>query len=223
MAVAMAIAFNAITLLGVLWWGWPPGNVYALFWLENLVLGIFGLVKVATARGAGKPVRLEINDRPAGNASPALLAVFFAFHYGIFCLVHGVFTGIVAVSAGLDPSFLFLGFPLILLVVRYTVETLTSWFGRGGLRDVVSPAQAMFQPYPRVIVLHLAVMLAFAVTINQWSNVTHDDGLGSVLARLDQLLPAGFSDRGVQMVLVLLVLKTVVDVFTTLGATRRRS
>ncbi len=83
-----------------------------------------------------------------------MFALFFGFHYGLFCLVHAVFTGFVAYTLGVEATFLFLGLPIVLIVIRYTVEVSTVWFG-AGQREVVSPAKAMLQPYPRIIVLHV--------------------------------------------------------------------
>ena len=37
-SAALAISLNVVSLLGVVAFGWPPGNVFALFWLENVIL-----------------------------------------------------------------------------------------------------------------------------------------------------------------------------------------
>jgi len=37
--VALAVGLNAITVLGVVAFGWPAGNVFILFWVENAVIG----------------------------------------------------------------------------------------------------------------------------------------------------------------------------------------
>ena len=55
-ALALAVAQNPLALAGVLFFGWPPGNVFLLFWVENAVLGVCTLVKVLTAQGP-RPAR----------------------------------------------------------------------------------------------------------------------------------------------------------------------
>ena len=214
--VALAVGLNAITVLGVVAFGWPAGNVFVLFWVENAVLGAWNVVRIATARGDGRgerPVRLTVNGRPTA-AGPVPLALFFCFHYGLFCLVHAVFTGFVAYTLGVQASFFFLGLPIVLIMIRYTVEVSTVWFG-AGQRDVVSPARAMLQPYPRIIVLHVAVLIAFGVTLGQLGVDAVPDLLQPTVSAM-----GGLAGRDVWLVLLLIALKTVADVWTTVRATR---
>ena len=215
LAVALSVAWNLVALLGVLVLGWPAGNVLLLFWVENAVLGVVTLVKVVTAQGTST-TRITVNGRPR-EGSPALFGVFFTFHYGLFCLVHLVFTGFVAVAVGFEPTFALLGLPVVLLVVRYAVETATTWFGPDGQRRTLSASTAMGQPYPRIIVLHLAVLGAFALVLS---------GAGGTgpgwLTTLTAPLPPAWRDDGVVVVALLLTVKTVVDLVTTRRVLRRR-
>ena len=47
------IAVNTIPAVGVLFFGWDAFNVVFLFWLENLVIGFFAVLKMVTA-GSGQ-------------------------------------------------------------------------------------------------------------------------------------------------------------------------
>ncbi len=218
--MGLSVVVNAVTLIGVLTFGWPPGNVLLLFWLENAVLGICTLVKISTAR-APSTSQIKINGRDAGS-SPALYALFFCLHYGIFCTVHLVFTLVVAIKIGVEPTFFLLGFPLILIVVRYAIETWTTWFGRGDLRATTSSQQAMMQPYPRVVVLHLSILVAFGLVLG---NLTRDPRLNELQERAEsvlRMLPPAWRSEGVAVVALLVVIKTVVDVLTTRRVLRTR-
>lgn len=216
LAVALSLAWNLVALLGVLVLGWPAGNLLLLFWVENAVLGLVTLVKVLTAQGPTTGT-ITVNGRPRPG-SPGLYALFFTLHYGIFCLVHLGFTGFVAWRVGLEPTFWLLGFPALLLVLRYGVETATSWFGAGGQRPVISSGQAMMQPYPRIIVLHLAVLGAFALVLSGSGTASRPGWVQTAT----ELLPTAWRSDGVAVVALLLVVKTVVDLLTTRGALRRR-
>ena len=156
---------------------------------------------------------VTINGRRT-TAKPALLALFFGVHYGLFCLVHAVFTGFVAYTLGVEATFLFLGLPIVLIMIRYTVETTSVWFG-AGQRDVVSPAKAMLQPYPRIIVLHVTVIIAFAVTLSQLDSSSVPELLQPTTTAMGSL-----AGQDVWLVLLLVGLKTVADVWTTKRATR---
>lgn len=207
-ALLLGLAVNVATLIGVTRFGWPPGNVYLLFWIENAVVGATTMVKVLTARGrqADGGTGFQLNDRPAG---PVAAALFFSVHYGIFCVVHLAFTAILAYRIGMDPTWLLLGVPAILIVFRYVVELATNWFG-AGVRDRVTPGQPMIAAYARIVVLHVAVLLGWGV-----------GDLGERLGWLTRLLPAGMDSPEVALVVLLLGLKTVVDLLTTVYATRR--
>jgi hypothetical protein len=212
------VALNAITVLGVTAFGWPAGNVFVLFWVENAVIGAWSVVRILTARGTGeRGTTIKINGRPT-TAGPVALALFFCFHYGLFCLVHAVFTGFVAYTLGVQATFLFLGLPIVLIMIRYAVETFTVWFG-AGQRDAVSPAQAMLQPYPRIIVLHVAVLIAFVVTLSQLSSGPTGSGVPPTLRPFVVWLDT-LTGQDVWLVLMLTLLKTVADVWTTRRATR---
>ncbi len=220
-AIGISVTMNVLTLIGVVAWGWPAGNVYLLFWLENVIIGMIGMVRVVSARGPdADPVVLTVNGRPV-RGTPLRYGLFFTLHYGIFCLVHGVFTLMIALRVGIEPTFLLLGFPVIVIAIRYLVELIATWFGRGGLRNVVTSQQAMTQPYPRVIVLHLAVLIGFWLSLDLGS----DEGVHGLVVRildsLFSLMPQELRSDGIELVVVLIVIKTVVDIYTTRRITRR--
>lgn len=219
-AIALSVVLNLGTLFGVLVLGWPPGNVLLLFWLENAVLGVCTLLKVASAQ-APSASSITVNGR-AGGSSPALYALFFAVHYGLFCLVHLVFTLIVATMIKIEPTFLALGVPMIMIVIRYTVETWTTWFGRGGLRQRTSAQQAMMQPYPRVIVLHVSILATFGLVVANRAQLPRWTELRERVEPLLSVLPASWQIQGVAVVAVLLLVKTFVDVITTRRTLRPR-
>ena len=75
------------------------GDVFLVYWIENVVVWACGIVRTATAEGPGTgTVAVTTNGVPGDMSS----AKFFALHYGIFTLVHGVFTIIVVALVGLE-------------------------------------------------------------------------------------------------------------------------
>lgn len=215
LAVALSALLNLAGLIGVLAFGWPAGNVLALFWIENLILGFWSLIRVATARGTRDGgTRITVKGSGALN-SRAGTALFFCFHYGIFCLVHGVFTLVVAFRIGFEPSVLWLAVPALLIMVRYAAETVTTWFGARGQRDRLSPQGAMTLPYPRIIVLHVALIVSFGLTIAPDSSTGFLGGIRDVVRTLQQHLPIDVANDGVMVILILMLIKTVADILTT--------
>lgn len=84
---------NLIPVIGVLFLGWSVYFIMILFWLENVIIGSFNVLKMLTARGGILPGGLGVSDAVVAIASHArwLLIPFFIIHYGGFALVHGFF------------------------------------------------------------------------------------------------------------------------------------
>lgn len=165
LSVFVLVAVNLWPLSQVATGAWRPGDVLVVFWLENVVVWFWAVVRILTARGAPEPggTRVRVSPDPRGCAGPGL-AAFFSVHYGIFTLVHGVFTfvlaGIVGVSAQRAPYVL----AVAALMLSHGLSTALYWFARGE-RDVVSPQRAMLQPYGRVVILHVVVLLSFFLVL----------------------------------------------------------
>ena len=176
-AVVALLVANAIPLIGVLFLGWNVWTILTIYWLENGVVGIFNILKMARAEGpepTGRAATLY-NGRPVGTTAgaKATLIPFFIVHYGIFWVVHGIFVltlpqfqAFGGESAGIrsDPVAIIL--VLIGLFISHAVSFRANYIGRGEyLRTSVS-AQ-MNAPYGRLIVLHLTIIvggLAIATT-----------------------------------------------------------
>jgi hypothetical protein len=179
-AVVALIAANAIPLVGVLFLGWNVWNILIVYWLENGIVGVINVFKMARAEGSDDATGMTINGRPASNASKTALIPFFALHYGIFWFVHGVFVltlplftgmfdtgrdpfesdavipGVGSVSsAGIDPGTIL--FAVVALAISHG---LSYWwnFRRGGEYRRVSAAKQMFAPYGRLFALHLTII-----------------------------------------------------------------
>lgn len=160
------LALNSIPILGVIGSDWASFDLIFLYWMENLAIGVFVLLRMLV-----RPYRhaLEL-------IFPFLLAPFFAVHFGMFCYVHGTF--VVALFAGpgledgsdhlLTAALQVLSAPMMLwaLIGLVTLQ-LFDW-----VRDSVhrglgadSAKTLMTYPYRRIIVLHVTILCSgFALT-----------------------------------------------------------
>lgn len=119
------------------------------------------------------------------HASKLFFIPFFTFHYGFFCLIHGVFVfallgkgepggGAIGFSTSiLDEGAELLeravqvgGFWAVLgLLVSHLFSFAVNYLGKGEFRRTAAPI-LMIAPYARIIVLHIAILAgAFAVVI----------------------------------------------------------
>ena len=186
------VVTNLLPVLGVVTERIGMGDVFLVYWFENVVVWACGIVRVATAQG--------IDTMGGVTGKRTGLAPFFALHYGVFTLAHGFFAVFLAVLVGLEGG---IGQVLLLslvIAVSHVVSLTVNWFGRGEYR-VVGAGAATFAPYPRMLVLHVGIILGFAL-------------IGGPSA----------TDHGGQVtaVAILCGLKTLVDLLFHLRTHRRR-
>lgn len=218
-SVLVVVAVNLVPVAFLAAGSWQPGDVLIAYWLENLVVGAFGVAKILTARGTpvagsgtftltrtvgGRTTSVEQSQSAGGRLA---LAGFFVMHFGIFTLVHGVFTGLLAWSIGVSGSVREWGLMVLALFLSHGLSLWLHWI-RGGERDRVSPSQAMLGPYGRIVVLHLVVIGSFFFVARGL------DGFGG----------AGDGASGERFVpaLALIAVKTAVDVATHVREHRTR-
>lgn len=152
-AVGLVIA-NLVPLVGVIWFGWDLFGIMWLYWAENAVIGVFGILRIVTAG--------EIHHWST-IAGRTFLGGFFALHYGFFWFVHGVF--VYALFSGgreLDGAGMAAleGVPLeglIPLVLSHGASFVLNYL-RGGESRLTSGPEEMAKPYGRVVVLHIVII-----------------------------------------------------------------
>ena len=155
------LAANLVPVAGVLLWGWSVFALIALFWMENVIVGVFFILRMLCA---------DPRD-PALWAGKLFLVPFFCFHYGMFTTIHGVFVFALFGGKAYDPQGLQvlepalraardlgLWLPLAALIASHGFSFLWNYLWRGEFRRGQLTA-LMAKPYGRVVVLHLAILL----------------------------------------------------------------
>src|SRR5690348_18190227 len=71
---AVLIAANLVPLAGVLFFGWSVFSTLLLFWVENVIVGAFNVLRMLVAQP-------QIG---AMWAAKLFMIPFFTFHYGMF-------------------------------------------------------------------------------------------------------------------------------------------
>jgi len=158
-ATALIVA-NLVPLAGVVLFNWDVFSVVFLFWLENLVVGGLNVLRMAwVERGAERHPAVKY-----------VMIPFFAFHYGMFTMIHGVF--VFSLFGGTMVQGI--GFPSLVTIVdviatqRLWVAVAALFISHGysfvvnylGSQEyrTVTLERLMHQPYNRVIVLHLVII-----------------------------------------------------------------
>jgi hypothetical protein len=116
-------------------------------------------------------------------ATKLFLVPFFVVHYGLFCFVHGFFVflffgredGFIGHHDGFERvlelfSEQHLWWGVVGLVASHLWSFFVNYLGRGEYRRTLVPV-LMMQPYARVVVLHLAILLGGFVSVFLENNV----------------------------------------------------
>ncbi|MEP6609666.1 MAG: DUF6498-containing protein [Burkholderiaceae bacterium] len=162
--IALAVIAAAMIVYGVLVFGWSVFVVIALFWFENVVIGVLNVAKMLiTGARLGS----------AGMIAAVALAAFFSVHYGLFTVVHGVFVVMLFGQQELGATVGGLFAPLGRMLA-YLLTDRDGWFAAAGIAVVhlsafvrwitatrtrsASLPGLMFAPYSRIVILHVSVI-----------------------------------------------------------------
>lgn len=174
LSLSVMLLANAVPLIGVLFYGWDVAFVLALFWIENLIIGIVTLLKM---------VIVVFRQR---HYSELAVCAFFVLHYGVFCMAHGALLWSLLDLGTLDPNLYFsarsdglaevfvdgatvflsfldqfgeaLQWAVLALTLSHGIRLIEHFVLRGDVFNA-NVNQLMSQPYPRIVILHAGLLL----------------------------------------------------------------
>ncbi len=181
------IISNSIPVVGAIVFSWDVGLILTIYWMENIVLGFYNVIKMWMAK---PDLEMVVAGKKSAGLLPGKIFIigFFIFHFGMFCMVHGVF--VMVMSQGMDSGFdlmpksRYLIGPLMILALPIGLfSNLWSIYGLSLLIPITgifishgisfyenylgkkeyetrSQSMQMFQPYARIVVLHVAIIAA---------------------------------------------------------------
>lgn len=155
----MLIAANAVPVMGVLLAHWTVFSVILLYWCENVVVGAFNVLRMLTAEPQDAAVWV----------GKGFIIPFFCVHYGFFTLVHGelvldLFGGGLGrghfgpgpLLTAVDRTGIWYG--VLFIILSHGFSFVHNYLGRGEYRRA-GLNQLMAQPYSRVVVLHITILV----------------------------------------------------------------
>ena len=163
------ILANLLPVYGVWFMGWSAVEVFIVYAMETLILGIltvFKLLMATLARGTDT----WHNKGKQSKVSGLFFIVFFVMHYGIFTLVQtSIFAGVSGITpSGKSPEYFFfhfwefinqdIGIMLLIFVLSYLLRDLLPFLIRKEYLHAPM-LMLMFQPYERIIIQQFTVIL----------------------------------------------------------------
>lgn len=160
----LLILVNLIPIIGVITFNWNIYDIILLYWVENIVVGIYNIPRIATGQGS--------NTIEGEWYSKIIITMFFAVHYFIFNFVHGIFLSALVyekTTFNLNNDYKGVLAFFIALMISHGYSLITNYYMRGEYK-VTIPVKQMFTPYPRVMIIHMtiligAILLTFAPKI----------------------------------------------------------
>lgn len=156
-SVLSLIFANLIPIFGVLLFGWSLFPIMFLYWLENIVIGIFNVIRMVRAEKSMPEGQkdLKFGGKPYDPSMKKSVIFFFIVHYGLFTFVHGMFVSFLFGPANISSAGVVAGF-LSLLISHY-ISYRTNFIGKNEYKNLSAP-DLFFQPYKRIFVLHITIL-----------------------------------------------------------------
>lgn len=177
-SVLMAAA-NITPVIGVYLFNWNPFIILFIYWFESAIIGFLNILKMLIS-GAVQ----DGGFSPDGFKQGVFLSAFFAFHYGMFMLVHGVFLTVFyfmftngslfsfdlnssifsSLFSGFIPDSLTLNeiieselFPVIALGIYHIINFII-YFLFSGEYDRNNAEDYFTRPYKRIVIMQLTII-----------------------------------------------------------------
>ncbi len=160
LSVVSLFLSNLFPVYAIIVWKWPVFPLMLLFWIENLIIGVVNLMKIAVC----SPGDLK------SWAAKLFIMPFFTFHYGMFCFVHGVFLmgffgGMFTKGASFPrPDNVIqavndynMAAPIFALAANRAFSFLYNFIFMGEYKSAAI-GELMGAPYGRVVILHVTLI-----------------------------------------------------------------
>ena len=187
-SITALIIVNTIPIFGVIFFEWSLFALMFFYWLENVVIGFYNILKMNKAKGTDpieKGIRIVSFGKVSYNNNKSAFISFFLFHYGLFMLVHGIFIFALFGPPNIPVFNLLIG--VISLFISHGFSYFENFIGKEEYKRV-SPANLFGQPYNRLIVMHITIIF------------------GGAMFKIFGL--------PVLSILLLVILKTIIDVYS---------
>ncbi len=165
----LLMAVNLIPLAGVWFYGWDPGQVFLVYCMETVIIGLINIIKMACVTLLVRSKDVWENNGSVTMQSGWFFIFFFIIHYGFFVFIQTqLFFGVsgmvpdgsMLLSYTKIPALLGADGKLLLLIfIAYYSMQMVFGFFSSGVYKTVSLGRLMFEPYMRIFVQQIVVIL----------------------------------------------------------------
>jgi len=164
------IAANLIPVVGALFFNWNAKEIFLVYCLETIIIGILNLVKMGIVTAVRKKDKWY-NNNSYTMQSGLFFMFFFLIHYGLFVAVQmGIFFGVSGMGDGTNLTLFSFFYKWPELLTNDSVIMLAAFgigygfkmiyeFIRSGEYKTTPLMIIMFQPYGRIFIQQFTVIL----------------------------------------------------------------
>ena len=165
LSTSFIIAGNLAVLVGVWLFDWSAAEIIFGFWVESLIIGIFTVIKMVTARGGfrkKKEVAMTINGKHV-EPTRKNTVLFFIFHFGMFMTFHLFFLMVIFENNFvLSDAYGAIGLMGGSLLISHLCSYWYNWHQKDE-RNSTHYGDLFFMPYMRVVPMHKALIFGYGL------------------------------------------------------------
>ena len=163
------IAANLVPVFGAIFFNWDPKEIFLVYCLETIIIGILNLVKMGIVTVVRK-TDLWYNQGSTTKQSGLFFMLFFLMHYGLFVAVQmGIFLGASDIGEGTNITIFNFFYKWPQLITKDSLIMLATFaigygfkmiydFLRSGEYKTIPLMIVMFQPYGRIFIQQFTVI-----------------------------------------------------------------
>lgn len=165
----LLIAVNIIPLAGVWFYGWDARQVFLVYCMETVIIGVINVIKMACVTLFVRSTDVWENNGATSMQSGWLFIFFFIVHYGFFVFIQTqLFFGVSGMMPDGSLLMKYSKIPavlgengkllLLIFIAYYTMQMVFGFFSSGQYKTV-SLGRLLFEPYMRIFVQQFVVIL----------------------------------------------------------------
>jgi len=163
------IVINLVPLYGVWFEGWDAKQIFLVYCLETVIVGLINVIKMACVTILIKKRDVWENGGSTTMQSGWFFIFFFIIHYGFFVFIQTqIFFGVTSMIPDGSMLMRYSRIPellgphgrllILIFIAYYTVQNLYTFFDSGTYKTI-SMGRLMFEPYVRIFVQQIVVIL----------------------------------------------------------------
>ncbi|MBS1510356.1 MAG: hypothetical protein JST86_05910 [Bacteroidetes bacterium] len=165
----LLILINLIPLYGVWFGDWDPHQVFVVYCMETVIIGVLNVIKMSAVTLLVRKKDVWENNGSVSMQSGWLFVFFFIVHYGLFVFIQtNLFFGVSDMHSGSGFFSVYQKIPemlgdkgklLLLIFAGYYCFANLFYFFKSGTYKTISLGRLLFEPYARIFIQQIVVIL----------------------------------------------------------------